>query len=205
MATPDNYRVGLAFLDRKKYQTLIQGKKNKKPETQKSPWPSFKKRLFKKLMDIYLAKQSYTHCEICFWDADLPGTKIKAFTALEHEGVTMMRREFNNNAYTWIHLQVTVKEYGQLFEFCKTQTTKKYDARSTGICFPIWPYECNGLENGGEFTCSSFVHAALRHIGILKCFDLNRLDTDDIYMLIDDCPDLKCEGITPKELNSLKL
>ncbi|KKK90635.1 hypothetical protein LCGC14_2721030 [marine sediment metagenome] len=152
------------------------------------------------MIDFYNSFQKYIHCEIIFLSEQNKNNNINclAFAAFEDQGVVKTQRTISNPSYCYIFLKVSKKQYDNAKKFCEYQVGKNYDSQSASWRLLVWPIR-KSINN--TWWCASFVHACLQKIDLLKYYQINTLDVDDIVSLVKEHPERILDiGFTPYQM-----
>lgn len=169
-----------------------------------------------RFIEMYSARQQYTHVEIVFpLDSLTPDERAKyrvktpkgfpisecvlAFAAFSDRGVTVMARPFTNKGYQFREIQVTRDQVNRALAFALKQVGRPYDSVGASWRLLVWP----SAPTRERWWCASLTHAILQRVGVLKNYPLNTLDVDDIVHLVKQSSRAKA-GTTPHGLSIAK-
>ncbi len=191
-------QIALAYVDRQKEREI--NEKRRRKMMKKTTFCS-KSKLY--MIDFYNSFQKYIHCEIIFLSEqeqkqNNSNTNCLAFAAFGDQGVVKIQRTFSNPSYRYIFLKVSKKQYDNAKKFCENQIGKKYDSQSASWRLLVWPIR---KSINDTWWCASFVHACLQKIDLLKYYQINTLDVDDIVSLVNEHPERILDiGFTPYQM-----
>lgn len=165
--------------------------------------PSVVASLLERLSSVYIARQTYVHCELAFMKKDQANNCI-AFGVFTETGVFCKERTFSNPDYEWLFLSVRPDQAAAIYRFCMLKV--KIDG-STGGDFDRWGafrscfWPVSAHERKG-WWCISFVVRALQEGGILLCYIPEAMDVDDTVELLQRHPK-KTNHFSPLDMQRL--
>lgn len=190
----DKSRIGIAYVDGKKERRQNKDK-YKKLESDMS---CCSLQYIQYLLQMkYKKSQKYVHSEILFCYGKNSNV-ADSYGVYEASGVTRQQREFTNPSYKFIFLNVTLREFDMIHDFCKSQLGKDFDYTAASWRLLIYPPKCKG----NKWWCASYVHAALKKIGLLRDYRLNTLDNDDLISLLRKSNRI-CSGLNPGDFKNV--
>jgi len=108
---------------------------------------------------------------------------VLAFSAFGGEGSTVDIRNFSNQAYQTITLQVTQTEFHDALTFAYDHIGEDYDTAAASWRLMIWPPRHD--PDNARWWCCSFAHAILQQANILVNYRINTIDVDDLVREVD--------------------
>lgn len=196
----DKTRIGIAYVNGVKERRL--NKKKYKKLEREIPCCSFQYVQYLLQMN-YKKRQKYVHSEILFCYGKSSST-ADSFGVFEGTGVTRQQREFGNRAYNFIFISVSMPEFDTIFNFCNEQLKKPFDYTAASWRLLIYPPKSTNR----SWWCASFVHAALKRIGLMTNYRLNTLDNDDLITLIEKSREFSGRlhtGMNPGDFRNLEV
>jgi hypothetical protein len=171
--------IGIAYVDGKMEAEL---KKNSAQVKRKySVTPGLFQTLYHHLVSYYQGTQIYTHCELVFPQERSNSGTYLAYGVFSDEGVFVRERTFTNPAYKVLYLSLPRKNVSAALAFCKSQVGKGFD--EIGMRYSaVWPLRTSPKKRG--WWCTAFTATALQRAGVLREYQPNSLDTDDIVGLL---------------------
>jgi hypothetical protein len=202
----DKISLGIFYCDRERYEAEQDGHDISDLDSDKQirnrcfPFNIFGA-ITRWLVSWYLSKQRFFHVEIAFFKPELAREgKCVAYGVNAAEGLVRKERTFGKGSYDWICMDICDEEkVKRVRMYCEQEEQKSivYDTRGAQrTC--LWPRK--PLE--GKSWCVAFVVNALQQADILKGYNGETLDCDDVISMLQQHPFAK-QILSPHQLKQV--